>query len=1436
MQIVLFLTGMLCLNLSVWSQTTTAIDSAFWHLSLPELQNYKVYYLQELDRLQELKQNLIRRGIEDGERLLETQNTGSVDEILIRLADLYYLQSKDDYFQLMEAYDIELQKVADKERTILPEEPQYDFSRSLALYQRLIDEFPQSELVDDAVYNQAFLYEESGQHQKANQLYLHFIESYPESNYVPEAYMRLGEYYFNPPQNDLEKAIEYYEKVLAYKESERYHFALYKIGWSYYRLSEYPQAISYFTALVKDVEMTYDLDPLGFGTHTHFKDEALEYIAICFMEFGAAGRARDYLRGLGDPDWGWDVLKILGDKTMREREEYAEAVDAYRVLLEYEPYSAQSPAVQKLIADCFFLMNNDRDAFIERQRLFENYRKDSVWWQNQKDEKAKLDAFRLTEQALRENIMNQIQWARQEASIDLDRQTVSMGRLYLESFPENLYAYMIRWNIALILDAQLHQYKEALQEYLTITMVYNTRKYEQFARQKGLAGIRDAAENAIVVADSLVRQEARTLGAQPRQTVSANLRKPVPLSTAESWLAMAYDIYIQLFPFDPNTPFVLASAGYLYYSRNQFAEALKYFKTLVRYFPDSRQIKEIQFSILESYVGKGDYDSAELMAKQILREQKLTDADRKTAQERLAEAIFYRAQSLAETNNDSLSAKEFYRLVLEVPQSVYADRALFNAGQGYDKIGAYPFAIRAYELLRVSYAGSPLFPDALNNLAFDYGETGEYAKGAQRYEELYNLLPKTDQAKDALYNAYLLWDKAGDAERACETGLRYADQFPEAEESPLIYLRTGEYYVGLNRLDQARQVFTGFIQRFPHLPQCVEAYYRLGILENGLGNTAEANHWFQEAVAYSQELNRRGTKADDYYTAEALFSYTQNLHKQYRDLKFRLPINYLNEHVRLKQDMMNRLVEHYTRVAAYGTHRLPESVYRIGEVYEEFAMTWAGQEMPILDATSRAAKQREINNRTTQVLGQAYSAFRKAIQALDRLQAGTSAEESAGNVSEGKDSLIVLKRHWQELSKIKVSKVLYQMAEVNSRTVEGLMTAPVPADMNDAARLEYRSQLLLRGVKPLLDVAVEAHRRNLLVGDSLNISNEWIQASRSKILTSLTHMGREYGSLSFDALENYRSMVRLCKWTIFDQGEPLTMESINEMVNFIELAKGYLQGSIAFQKNGVLKAYELQLPVDQVVSLQESFMRYVFRLADSLDVMLENNIKDQSSALRRFDETGALIYEDLLAALEDNAYYLKENRKVLLENAYETENAFREKTPGAIWLAVRLVRLDPDKYTRQFRIPVKEIVIKPDTTWCYSLFWQDNWLDNDLSMSGWRNPPKPADSLSNRTEYRLGIALQNASDTLFVRKDIQIPGYAVGAEIRFLNDSPGKLFVNGRPVNEEQEKRFVFDELEVGRNILAMQFWGKTRLSIYGEGRIRYVPLEAKIRKGGGIP
>ncbi|MBN1551614.1 tetratricopeptide repeat protein, partial [bacterium] len=573
------------------------MDSTFNALSLPQLQQIQNFYLNEMDKLNQERAYLIERGIDDGERLLRSATDPDVlDDIIIRLADLYYYQEKDDFLKRMEEYDRQIQDIGESGNAPVQEEPKLNYQKSLEMYQRIIDEFPQSDLMDDAIYNRGFLLEEMGQYRLATQTYQHLIHAFPDSRYVPEAYMRLGEYYFNPPNNDLVQAISFFKKVEQYKESQRYEEALYKLGWSYYRLSEYPEAISYFTTLIENVISMRSIVNQTKAARLDLKDEAIEYVAISFIDYGGPQKAFLYLKSLNWPEWSLDVLQKLGKIYMLEKEDYPLAIETFRLLLSVLGKDTTAPLVQQQIVDCYMILGQEDEAVRARRKLFENYGPNSVWFQTVEDEKSLLHAYRLAEQALRENFNATMRRAMQSNDPSLFEQSVELGHHYLEQFPEDHYAYMVRWNVALILDTKLHDYKAALQEYMTISLAYNSSEYMEFAREKGMASIKDAAQNAIVMADTMMRREKTIESAENPAIAKYTLEEDsletlhaIPLMESEKWQLLTYDNYIKLFPFDSKTPTILSNAGVLYFTANQFDEALKYFKTLKNNFPESRQ-------------------------------------------------------------------------------------------------------------------------------------------------------------------------------------------------------------------------------------------------------------------------------------------------------------------------------------------------------------------------------------------------------------------------------------------------------------------------------------------------------------------------------------------------------------------------------------------------------------------------------------------------------------------------------------------------------------------------------------------------------------------------------------------------------------------------------------------------------------------------------
>ncbi len=1429
----------LCMGITaaVFPQTDHSVtDSTFWLLSLPEIQNYRAYYVQELEMLQEEKRTLINKGIEDGEHLLEIRYDDKVvDQILVRLADLYYYREKDDYLTRMHLYDDQLSQYEQGGIQEIPEEPQLNYRHSLDIYQRIIDEFPQSELIDDAIYNKAFLFEEMGQSKEANQVYFHLIDAYPGSKYVPEAYMRLGEYYFNPPINDLENAIYFYNQVLKYRDNVRYDEALYKLGWSYYRLSRYPEAISFFTTLIESYQVEQKYDSLGIDIRANLRDEAVEYISISFIDYGGVSKIEEYLYKIGEPEWGSEALKKMGDVYMESQEEYVSAVAAYEAFLDYFPYSPEAPIIQKKIIDCYDAMQNEENAIESRQKLFAKYKTEGEWWSEIKDENAKLEAYGLAEQALRENINSIIRLAEEKSSQPLYEEVVELGHQYLESFPEDLYAYMVRWNVALILDTKLHNYQKALQEYLTISLVYNQSQYETFAREKGLTTVKDAAENAIVVADSLVQRERnKNEDLQTSPLDEETKKEPLPLTTAESWLAMAYDNYIKLFPFDKETPTVLENAGVLYYSHYQFNEALKYFKTLVEYFPKSEQLQNVQFSILDSYFGKKDYLSVENLAKKLLNEP-ISDQVKLKVEKRLGEAIFFNAQELADGGNSSLAADEFYRMAIEVPSLDFADRSLFNSAKEYERIGDYHSAIRAYELLRISYGGSSLLVDALNNSAFDCGEIGEYKMGAERYEMLYDLLKEGDAAKNALYNAYVFYEKAQDWQKVIDISQMYAIRYPDGEDAPYTFFKTADYYMKLNLPESAAKTYMDFPNYFPNSPLVIEAYLKLGRYYSERSSFSEAEKAYLKSCTTNDLFKKQGLEGNDYYAAEGLYLASRIQQDRFNEIDFLLPQLSLNQSMQAKQMLLLQLADQYTKVVSFGTNRFPEAIYRIGEVYEEFARAWANQEIPPMDPTSQVVKEKEISNRTTQIYSQALTAYKNAVYVMQKIMKETTTDKETkvdlSSSPSSEDSLITLITVWLKNAQDKVSEMLYQMAEVNAQSVDRLLYAPIPADLDDVARLEYRSQVLMKAIKPVLQIVEEAHRRNLQVADSLGIKNLWIDASRSKIISSLKLLSTKYQELSFDALKGYESKVQTFRETALINGIEVPEEVMISMLHLIELSQLFSKTAVQFTGENVNKALESRIEDNEVVKIQDEMVQFVIQMVDSLEKDIKVVLKDKQKAENLFQEKGSLHYEEVLATFEDHIFFLNENLKIILESGYSLAATFTVPTASSGWLAIRLVKYDPDTYASKLDIPIETVILQTDTSWRYSSLYRDGWEKTNFDVANWQISSRVSkkddsrrSSNSQIRDYTGAPNLQN--DSLYVRKIIEVPGFPISMEMRFLNDQPDRIYINGKLTaeNVNSEPFSLMSNLKMGENLIALECVDKVELPLRGVARIRYIP------------
>ena len=170
-------------------------------------------------------------------------------DVMFRLAELYYERSSDEHLTAMREHEERLKALP--ENAEAPPEPQVDFAPSIALYIRLINDFRDYRFNDAAWYLLGYCYEKQNQFDESRATYETLIATYPKSRFATEAHVRIGEYWFDNYSDPtaLEQAAKSYRNATEDKTHPLYDKALYKLGWTYYRMDKFSEAVESFLTL-----------------------------------------------------------------------------------------------------------------------------------------------------------------------------------------------------------------------------------------------------------------------------------------------------------------------------------------------------------------------------------------------------------------------------------------------------------------------------------------------------------------------------------------------------------------------------------------------------------------------------------------------------------------------------------------------------------------------------------------------------------------------------------------------------------------------------------------------------------------------------------------------------------------------------------------------------------------------------------------------------------------------------------------------------------------------------------------------------------------------------------------------------------------------------------------------------------------------------------
>ncbi len=792
-------------------------------------------------------------------------------DAMFRLAELYYEKANDDFRLATEGFRDEARRAMAEGREP-PPEPMKSYAPSIALYQRLLTGFPEYRFTHGITYLLAYCLGEMGQGTEAQATYQALIERFPDSAFVPEAWVRLGDWHFDEVAADsLQRSAQAFSKMYAFPDHPLYARAIYKLGWTYYRMDDYRSAVEAFTRLLDHYVAL--ARKTGEKPSGDVWPEALQYTAISFADerWGGVEKARAFFAALGGRSYEAELYARLGDVYFEETK-YAQAVEAYKLVLARDPTSPDAPRIQSKIVLAWARDRRfDREAD-ERQALVRAFAEGTPWWEANKGDPDLITQVReLSEKSLlraagfhHAQAQQYKAEAKLEAAVAEYRVAAQAYGDYLARFPHSKQAYELAYNWA--------------------DCLYNALDFEKAART--YAAVRDdpaddrylaeAALSTVISWEGEVTRLERA-GLLPARPVLLSTdragKDPVvaePLPEAQQHLVRESDTFLVRVPGHDKAGAIAYKAGEVFYRYGDFDEARCRFEEVVARWPGSEVAQFSANLIIESYLAMKDWQaveeaSARLQTLDVAKNASLAA----TLQKFKLGGRFNRAMQLMEAQQYEPAAALFIALVQEDPGHEFADKALYNAASCYEGARRFESALRMYERISAEYPASVLADEALFRVGFNAENTYDFEKAVGRYQLLVEKYQGSKHRKDALYNEARALENLQRYPEAAAAFTRYAKAYPEADDAArtlfhaaLIYERTQDWKAQVAALQDFNRRFA----RTKEHELMVQSQLKIGLAQRELKDEKAARAGYAATVA---EFSARGLRPETSVRAAA---------------------------------------------------------------------------------------------------------------------------------------------------------------------------------------------------------------------------------------------------------------------------------------------------------------------------------------------------------------------------------------------------------------------------------------------------------------------------------------------------------------------------------------------------------------------------------------
>lgn len=867
--------------------------------------------------------------------------------VMFRLADLYFDETEEDFLAADSRFQVALEKLDENANLDeIPEEPQRDFSKSIALYERIIAEHPSYEDIAGCYYMLAYAQGEqnSVQFDEPTSLanYRVIVDKYGDSDVAAIAHFRIGEYHFD--YNDLERAIPHYQAVveLEGEDGSLYDEGLYKLAWTNYRRSNYETALIQLNQLL---DWSVDIYKARTGRESSMAPEAIDYTAISIADLAVIDSrsplqiAQSFYAAQGKRQFEDRVYKRLA-KVLEQQAEWDSAIQVYEHLQSTWPDDPENPNFQWQIA----LLHNtkvpaDQDAANAAiAQLDSRFREGSRW---HAANRANPDAL-ATARSYIERSLASVAVAYHNAAQDSGQPqdflvAADTYKRYLKDFPFADDYYEMQWYLASTLlsagktneaeaefqrlhSAGKHPYHEAalwplrglrMQQLVNLYQDHKTLPPGAVVENEVDLGdgkvrkvyaLSEAHQRFVETSDALLAADFRPALQSIADAAAAAERISDPDEQSTARQAAENDLNI-VEPFagavDGNRVAIMYQAAQVLVAHNRYEEARPRLEEIVAKFPATMEASFAARLDVDTYLEEDLLAYRRKVAAYAANPPGPPSEDGPAAgtvfDDMVQKTDFQLATKLVESQQYGEAADAFVDFFNTYPDSEYRPLALRNAANNYERGGNLVKSIQLLEKYVADY------PDDENSRPFYFRLAGVYAQSLELeraisyYQTLYDKtrgarppVPYID-ASSALYNAGFLRVGVGDFAGAARNFELYGKAFPDEGDAEQITFMAGEQYERVSDAE-AKNFYGRYLRDYgdrnpDHVMEALHAVAK--IVERG-GNPRNTDQAWDDVSAAFARLAPTGTlgPAGRHYAAHAAFRRLESQLAEFEQIKF----------------------------------------------------------------------------------------------------------------------------------------------------------------------------------------------------------------------------------------------------------------------------------------------------------------------------------------------------------------------------------------------------------------------------------------------------------------------------------------------------------------------------------------------------------------------